>query len=85
MLLRKMDPKSGSGPRLFTTSPFESCLVGLPLRTLSRWLAPIASPNDTVAGYVSAGVQFFLTEVGPWIAAGTKDFVERATISPPRE
>ena len=31
----------------------------------------------------SAGVQFFLTEVGPWIAAGAKDFVERATISPP--
>ena len=25
--LRKVDQKSGSGPRLFTTSPFESCLV----------------------------------------------------------
>ena len=48
-------------------------------------VAGATATNDTVAAYVSAGVQFFLTEVGPWIAAGAKDFVERATISKPRE
>ena len=47
-------------------------------------VAGATATNDTVAAYVSAGVQFFLTEVGPWIAAGAKDFVERAAMSHPR-
>lgn len=38
--------------------------------------------NDTIARYTAAGVRLFLTNAGPWIEAGAKEFMRRGAVPP---
>ena len=41
-------------------------------------VAGTLASNETVEKYAAAGVRFFLTTIGPWIAAGAAEFMRRA-------
>ena len=44
-------------------------------------VAGYIATNDTVERYVDAGVRFFLTGTGAWVAAGAAEFIRRAESS----